>query len=451
MSDDRKGYLVLLLGLLAEADPASDGEVVRAVRNGLDQYLDLLKRHTRGQPLTLALLYLLGHFPEARERILESVSDHCLDQDDLSRLDRVLRPLDVDDVVLGRVWPSPAEWTLSEAEREHDRAWIAQLDSEQIATTYAGDTLMLLGYSGAKAYWELGNGEVGVVTDPDRTGDVAQEAPASFDAAALLRHVSALRCPVCQFGTIVADDGAGCADCGSRFSTAHGVLDLTGAVTEGDESDDVLQNAAVLRRIGLYYETVLRPGFLRLMGCNWGGRVTPRDEDDYLVDRTRPVDGPVLDLAAGAGRWTTVLAGAVGAERVIALDLNKYMLTWLRGRLPEVPAVQANALDLPFGDDTLGAVNCWNTLQALPDPAGAIAEIGRCLRPGGTFTLLTFRRSEDPIYRYFQNSFRGPGFPDGGMPLFRLEEIRNWLAQAGLTVSAESTPGNFIFVTAVSS
>lgn len=450
VADDRKGYLLILLGLLAEADPAPDGEVARSVRKGLDRYLDLLARHASGQPLTLALLYLVGHFLDARDQILASVAGRGLDQDDLSRLDRVLQPLDVDDVVLGRVWPSPAEWTLSEAEREHDRAWIAQLSPEQIATTYTGDTLMLLGYSGAKAYWALGNGESSTVTDPDHHGDTAPENPPPFDAAALRRHVSALRCPVCRSGLVVADDDVRCADCESRFSTAHGVLDLTGAA-ELDDPDDVLQNAAVLQRIGLYYETVLRPGFLRLMGSNWGGQVAPWDEDAYLVEHARPVDGPVLDLAAGAGRWTAVLTGALGAARMIALDLNKVMLTWLRGRLPEVPAVQASALDLPFGDATLGAVNCWNALQAIPDPAKTIAEIGRCLRPGGTFTLLTFRRPDDPIYRYFQDSFRGPGFPDGGMPLFQLEDIRTWLDQAGLTVRAESVPGTFIFITAVRS
>lgn len=448
VADDRKGYLAILLGLLTEADPTQHGEVAGAVRKGLDRYLDLLARQPSGQPLTLALLYLVGHFPDAREQILASVAGHRLDQDDLTRLTRVLQPLDVDDVVLGRVWPSPAEWTLSEAEREHDRAWIAQLSPEQIATTYAGDTLMLLGYSGAKAYWALSNGEPGRAAGPDRYGDTAPENPPPFDAVAVRRHASALRCPVCRSGLIVSDDAVTCAGCESRFSTAHGVLDLTGAVTEIDDPDDVLQNAAVLRRIGLYYENVLRPGFLRLMGSNWGSQVTPWHEDAYLVEHARPVDGPVLDLAAGAGRWTAVLTNALGAARMIALDLSPVMLTWLRGRLPEVPAVRASALALPFGEATLGAVNCWNALQALPDPARTITEIGRCLRPGGSFTLLTFRRSDDPIYRYFQDSFRGPGFPDGGMPLFRLEDIRTWLDQAGLTVRAESVPGTFIFVTA---
>jgi len=447
-ADDRKGYLVILLGLLAEADPAPGDEVARSVRRGLNQYLDLLARHVNERPLTLALLYLLGHFPDARDQILASVAGHGLDQDDLSRLDRVLRPLDVDDVVLGRVWPSPAEWTLSEAEREHDRSWIAQLSPEQIATTYAGDTLMLLGYSGAKAYWALANGEPSTVTDLDHHGSSAPESPPPFDAAALRRHLPALHCPICRSELVVTGDDVGCADCGSPFSTAHGVLDLTRATAE-DDPDDVLQNAAVLQRIGLYYETVLRPGFLRLMGSNWGGQVSPRDENAYLVEHARPVNGPVLDLAAGAGRWTAMLTSALGAARMIALDLNKVMLAWLRGRLPEVSAVQASALDLPFGDATLGAVNCWNALQAIPDPAKAIAEIGRCLRPGGTLTLLTFRRPDDPIYRYFQDSFRGPGFPDGGMPLFQLEDVRTWLDQAGLAVRAESFPGTFIFITAV--
>ncbi|WP_028568559.1 class I SAM-dependent methyltransferase [Salinispora tropica] len=448
VADSHKGYLAILLGLLAEADPSPHGEVVAGVRKGLDRYLDLLARQPSGQPLALALLYLVGHFPEARDQIMSSVAGHRLAEDDLTRLTRVLQPLDADDVVLGRVWPSPAEWTLSEAEREHDRTWIARLSPEQVAATYAGDTLMLLGYSGAKAYWALQNGVPGRAASPDPYGDAAPENPPPFAPETIQRHTSALRCPTCHSRLIVADDVVTCTGCESQFSTAHGVLDLTGALAESGDPDDVLRNAAVQRRIGLFYENVLRPGFLRLMGSNWSNQIMPWHEDAYLVENTRPVDGPVLDLAAGAGRWTAVLTNALDGGRMIALDLNPVMLTWLRGRLPEVAAVRASALDLPFGEATLGAVNCWNALQALPDPASAITEIGRCLRPGGSFTLLTFRSSDDPIYRYFQNSFRGPGFPDGGMPLFRLEDIRTWLDQAGLTVRAESVPGTFILVTA---
>jgi ubiquinone/menaquinone biosynthesis C-methylase UbiE len=188
------------------------------------------------------------------------------------------------------------------------------------------------------------------------------------------------------------------------------------------------------------------------MGSNWDSGITPAIEDAYIADRLRAAaaaraDGPILDLGAGAGRWTWVVAEAVGADRVIALDLNDAMLYWLRGRLPQVAAVRASALELPIADGSLTAANFWNALQAMPDAAQAIAEIGRCLRPGGVLTLMTFRFADDPVYRYFQHSHIFPAAPEGYL-LFEPQEIRSWLAAAGLSVVEESGPGTFVFITA---
>ena len=92
---------------------------------------------------------------------------------------------------------------------------------------------------------------------------------------------------------------------------------------------------------------------------------------------------------------------------------------------------------------------CWNALQAFYADAGAaIAEVSRVLRPGGTFTLMTFRRSDDPVYGYFQSAHRFPQH-QGGLQLFDLDRLRGWLADAGLTVREESGPGTFVFITAV--
>ncbi len=221
------------------------------------------------------------------------------------------------------------------------------------------------------------------------------------------------------------------------------------ADVEDDATANLLSKLAEMPTMGIYYESVLRPAFLRIAGANWGGAVTLADEDAYMVRHISPVDGPVLDLAAGAGRWTRVVAGTVGHDRLIALDMGLPMLTVLRDTLPEVPAVRASALDLPFDDASLGAVNCWNALHAFPDDAArAIAEVGRVLRPGGTFTMMTFLFDSDPIVRYFQTSHYFPSRVEG-MLLFEMDEIRRWLADAGMTVRDASGPGSFAFITAV--
>ncbi|HEX4816679.1 MAG TPA: class I SAM-dependent methyltransferase [Nonomuraea sp.] len=445
--DVRRGHLAVLLGLLAEASfPETGGDLHAAVRRGLPAYLRLVRRAPGGGPLSLALLYLLAHFPGDREAILGAVADLDLDAGDRTRLDRALRTLDRSAPDLGRCWPAPSVWSLDESERRFDRRWIQELTAEQLTTNWNNDTHMVLAYSGAKAYWAVTNDS----PVPAAAASVDEVAPSDGVADVFRPYAGVFRCPRCAGRLAVGESGAGCGGCGAAYPIARGILDLSAA---GDEiadtaTADLLRKLADMPSMGLYYESVLRPAFLDIAGTNWGDLVSVEDEDAYLAEHVWPVDGPVLDLAAGAGRWTAVIRGAVGPDRLIALDAGPAMLSVLRRRLPDVPAVLGDALRLPFDDGTLGAVTCWNALQAFPESAaGAIAEVGRCLRPGGTFTLMTFRYADDPIGRYFQVNHHFPSRPEG-MMLFELEEIEEWLHAAGMTIIDCSGPGTFLFVTA---
>ncbi|MDN3354690.1 class I SAM-dependent methyltransferase [Actinomadura sp. DC4] len=453
VGEDRVGRLLILLGLLIEAEAPVEGAVYTAARAGLDRYLALLDGRADGEPLTLALVYLLSHFPDDRSRILAAVAGLDLGPDDRSRLDRGLQrlnPADPAGVSLGRTWPSPAEWTtMTEADHAFDQSWISKLTPEQLAKRWYDDTVMVLTYSGGKAHWALRHGRPTVVGDTSVHRDARERPDAGdIDAEAFARHAGILRCPDCGGGLTFGGTEIHCARCGTEHPVRLGVLDL---LPDGESmfggADDAMAKAASMKTVGHFYETVARPGFLRLVGSNWGGEVTPADEDRYLTERLGRVDGTVLDLGAGAGRWTAVIADAVGPERVIALDPNLAMLSWLRRRSPEVACVQASALALPFADDSLAAVNCWNALQAMPDARAAIGEVARCLRPGGIMTVMTYRLSPDPVYRYFQTTSSWPGHPDG-LDLYTEEQIRSWLAEAGLTVREAATPGAMLMLTA---
>lgn len=449
VDDARRGHLLVLLGLLAEAEyPAADGPVATAVAAGVDRYLELFASVPADRPVSFALRYLLAHFPADRDRILEAARGAGLDRDDLSRLDRALASLDPDAPSLGRVFPSPAVWTLDDDEREFDDRWIKSLTPAQVVENWRKDTRTVLGGLGAKAYWSVRRDRAPaplVTAMPERD---AVPAPAEGGAELFEPHAGAFRCPACGGGLEFDARGARCGRCDAEYTVARGVLDLTAATDAGADRDDFQFKLAEMPTMGLFYEAHARPNFLRISGSNWDGAITPRFEDGYIADHVRPVDGPVLDLAAGAGRWTATLARAVGPERVVALDPNPPMLSVLRGVLPEVPAVMAGAAALPFGDATLGAVLCWNALQAFPDDAAAaIAEVGRCLRPGGTFTLMTFRMSPDPVYRHFQRSHHFPQHT-GGLRLFEPPDLRRWIAGAGMAVREESSHGTFVFITA---
>jgi SAM-dependent methyltransferase len=449
VDDRRQGYLAVLLGLLAETEyPDPDGPVGTAIGAGLDTYIGLLSGLSKNNPLALALCYLLAHFPAGRDRILAAAGPLGLDADDHSRLDRALAALDPARPVLGRVFPSPAVWTLDGAERDFDQQWIATLTPEQVTGNWQADTRTVFGGMGAKAYWAVCHwtspAPLPTVTLPPR-----DQIPRPADPATdiFTPHATALRCPGCGGRFEFGPHAARCAQCAATYPIAAGILDLT-APLAGEHADDFQFKLAEMPSMGLFYEAHARPNFLRLCGANWGGAVSPADEDDYIAEHVRPAEGPVLDLAAGAGRWTEVVVDAVGAERVIALDLNPPMLSVLRARLTRTPAIMASAATLPFEDGSLGAVLCWNALQAFPaDAPAAIAEVGRCLRPGGTFSLMTFRNSDDPVYRHFVGSHTFPQH-SGGLHLFDLDELKGWLAQAGLRIRDESGPGTFVFITA---
>ncbi|MEU4249014.1 class I SAM-dependent methyltransferase [Amycolatopsis sp. NPDC026612] len=451
---DRQGYLAILLGLLAETEyPRLDGELATAVRAGLDRYLEVVRGGASGQPLTLALIYLLAHFPGDRDRILAVTGELALSPEERTRLERGLTELDPAHPVLGQVWPAPSVWTMDEENAAHAEAAVRGLSAEQIRTNWDNDTLTVWAFSGHIAYWAVRNGppaQVPIPAVPDWTIEHGETRPTEelFGSRAAL-----LRCPTCHGSIELQHSGARCTPCATTYPSANGILDLSAGVRDGaeahDATADLLQKLSEMPKMGLYYETFLRPNYLRLAGTNIGHEITPADEDAYLLEHLRDTEGPVVDLAAGAGRWTEVVAKAVGAERLTAVDMLLPMLNVLRSRLPEVPAVMGSALNLPFADGTVGALNLWNALQAFPDDAEqAIAEIGRVLRPGGILTMMTFRWSEDPIARYLQASHFFPSRPEGHL-LFELEQLRQWLTAAGLEVREEKVDtGTFVFVTA---
>jgi ubiquinone/menaquinone biosynthesis C-methylase UbiE len=103
--------------------------------------------------------------------------------------------------------------------------------------------------------------------------------------------------------------------------------------------------------------------------------------------------GQVLDLGAGTGRITRVLAGM--AWSVTAADNSPEMLTRLRNDIPSLQAVHARLGEpLPFPDRSFDAVVSIRVLKYVENVDCALSEIARVLRPGGTAVLeITNRRS----------------------------------------------------------
>ena len=102
----------------------------------------------------------------------------------------------------------------------------------------------------------------------------------------------------------------------------------------------------------------------------------------------------VLDVGCGTGVFLPGLAAIVGPEgRVVGLDHSAAFLEDARKRLANaslsdrVELVEGDAHDLPFADATFDAAHCERVLMHLTDPARAIAEIQRVVRPGGRVVM----------------------------------------------------------------
>jgi SAM-dependent methyltransferase len=105
------------------------------------------------------------------------------------------------------------------------------------------------------------------------------------------------------------------------------------------------------------------------------------------------IPGPrVLDLGIGPGTSALEMWRADPARRHVGLDRSQQMLVRARRGAAalglELPLVRADALALPFRDGVLDGATGHSFLYLLDDPARALAEVRRALRPGGGVAFL---------------------------------------------------------------
>lgn len=104
-------------------------------------------------------------------------------------------------------------------------------------------------------------------------------------------------------------------------------------------------------------------------------------------------EGRTLEIGAGSGfnlpHYTS------GVTELVLSEPSPHMLAQLRTRLESNPPavggwelVEAEAESLPFEDDSFDTVTGGFILCTIPDPAVALAEVARVLRPGGRYLFL---------------------------------------------------------------
>ncbi len=120
---------------------------------------------------------------------------------------------------------------------------------------------------------------------------------------------------------------------------------------------------------------------------------------DDLVARlaTRKL-GSVLEIAAGTGVVTRAMASALPESvAIVATDLNQAMLDHAAsvGTKRPVEWRQADAMKLPFPDQSFDAVVCQFGVMFFPDKPKAFAEARRVLKPVGVFLFNVWDRLAD--------------------------------------------------------
>jgi ubiquinone/menaquinone biosynthesis C-methylase UbiE len=120
------------------------------------------------------------------------------------------------------------------------------------------------------------------------------------------------------------------------------------------------------------------------------GRLVRQYERELVMDLLRPQPGDlILDAGCGTGVFTEEIL-AVGA-RVAGLDLSLPMVKRASAKLARFPFAVAlgDILHLPFPDASFDKVVSVTALEFIADGHGAIRELFRVTRKGGTVLAAT--------------------------------------------------------------
>ncbi len=134
----------------------------------------------------------------------------------------------------------------------------------------------------------------------------------------------------------------------------------------------------------------------------------------------------LLDIGTGTGRILELFADRI--QRGLGIDLSREMLNVARSRLDQQRCTNCsvrlgNVYALDVEANSIDVAVLHHVLHFLDDPAAAIEQAGRTLRPNGTLLIVDFSPHGRELLRT-DFAHRRLGFADG--------EVSSWCNRAGL-------------------
>lgn len=150
----------------------------------------------------------------------------------------------------------------------------------------------------------------------------------------------------------------------------------------------------------------------------------------------------ILDMGCGAGRhaFESLRRGA----RVVALDYSYSELTDVRkmfmamqmegevGDDAQAACIRGDALQLPFPDATFDRIIASEVMEHLQNDSGALAELTRVLKPGGTIAVTVPAWLAEKVCWALSAEYHSPLSEGGHVRIYTEAQLRQRMTDAGL-------------------
>lgn len=159
-----------------------------------------------------------------------------------------------------------------------------------------------------------------------------------------------------------------------------------------------------------------------------------------------------LEVACGTGTLLEMILKwrqrrKLPESNVVGIDYAPSMLAGAKKRFAKNPLVHpqhADAADLPFPDNSFDTANIANSIHCFPTVDGALRDIRRVLKPGGTLAanVLLYPTGFPPL-RWIAQKINDWGMRKGILySPFHESEVRQKILAAGYEIASEFKSGN---------